>query len=103
MADRTSGGKSSREVIGIVGACVIRLVAGIAVGRQSCEVIVFVTGCAWHCDVCAGQRERGLVVVEGRCGPGRGVVASGAGGGEPGSNMIRICGSFNSLTAFQQL
>lgn len=48
---------------------------------------------ARYCGVRAGQRKGRVVVIEGGHGPRRGVVAVGAGGGEPGSGVGRIIGS----------
>src|ERR1039458_8858416 len=62
VACRAGRGESRRQVVWICGACVIRLVAGITIGRRSHKDIIYVAGGARDDDVSACQRERGAVV-----------------------------------------
>ena len=93
MAGDAGSGEAGGDVIGIRGAGVVGLVAGIAVGRRARKLVVDVARCAGHRDVRAGQRESRLVVVEYRAGPRRGVVAGNACGGESCRNVIWIRGA----------
>ncbi len=68
---RETGGRMVRIGRGLV----IRLVAGIAVGRNRCVVIVHVAIGASHGGVGPGEREGGVVVIERRRLPGGGVMA----------------------------
>ena len=79
-------------MVGTCGAGEIRLVAGIAVGWNSGEVVVHVAGGAGHGFVRTGQREGSLVVVEDCARPGRGVVANLARGWEVRRLVIGIGG-----------
>lgn len=49
--------------------------------------------CTGHADVRTGQGKRRVVVIEGRLGPGRGVMAGGTSGGEAGCDVVRVSGS----------
>lgn len=90
MARLAGGGEGRGHVIGVGGALVILLVAGVAGGGCSGELIVNVAAGAGHGDVRAGQREGRRVVVEAGRSPGRGAVAHLAGLREPRRRVIRV-------------
>ena len=69
MASRAGRGESSRQVVWICGACVIRLVAGITIGRGSHKDVIDVATCARDSDVRSGQREGRVVVIKDRARP----------------------------------
>lgn len=76
----------------IRGARKVSLVASVARRGQSCVVIVHMALSASHGDVRAGQRERGVVVIEGRVRPRCGVVAGSARCRKTRRNVIWIVG-----------
>jgi len=80
-------------VIRAGSAGVVLGMARIAVGGQGCVVVVDVAQCAGHAGVRAGQRERGVVMVEGRSRPCGGAVANFAGCREAGSRVRRVVGA----------
>ena len=86
----TRGREASSNVIGIGCPGKIRFVASIAVGGHSRVVVIGMTCCAGDSRVRAGQRERRVVVVEGRRRPRRCVMAGRAGGGETGCHVIGV-------------
>jgi len=69
MASFAGSWKACRLVIGIGGVVIIRLMAGIAVGRCS-GIAAGVAGKTWQHGMRAGQRKVGLIVVESRWRPG---------------------------------
>ena len=75
VAGLAGGRETRRRVIRVGGGLVIRLVTGEAVGRNRCVVVVHVTTGAGHSGVLAGQRERGVVMVERGRNPGGRVMA----------------------------
>jgi len=79
-------------VVGIRGAGEIRLVAGIAVGRNCREVVIHVAGRAGHGFVRARQREGGLAVVKDCACPGRCRMANHTIRREARRLVIGICG-----------
>ena len=87
------GGPSCRHVIRIRGPREVCLMAGIAIGGRAREHAVHVALDAIHTDVRAGERERRVVVIEGRSGPGGCRMAGIARGRESRGGVIRICGS----------
>ncbi len=91
---RVTGGAGGREpgrLVGRIGAAVVvGLVTRDAGGRLPVVDAVGMTGRAGRGQVRPGQRERGGVVIERRPGPGRGRVAGGTGGREPGG-LVRGC------------
>ena len=64
VTDRAVLREPGRNMVGILGTIVIRLVAGEALGGSTRKNIVDVTLTAFDVDVSAGQRERALAVVE---------------------------------------
>ena len=69
-----------------------RCVAGVAIGRQRCVVVIHVARRARHSDVRAGQWERRCVVNKSRPTPVRGRVARSTSCGETHCGMGRIVG-----------
>ena len=93
VAGETGCRPSGGSMIRICRSGEILRVAGVAVSRRRREVGCSVAQCAGNRRVSAGKRERCVVVIEDRACPGRGVVASCAGGGETRGGVIRIgCG-----------
>src|SRR5580704_11211494 len=93
VARRAIRRESTRDMIGISRPSEVRLVAPIAVCRKTAgEVIVDVALSAGNRDVCAGQRERGLVVVKLSVQPCGRAVANLAGGRESRRYVIGIGG-----------
>ena len=86
---RLAGGrKTRRDVVWIVRALVVSLMARVTVCRDCRVVIVYVTAGAGHRSVRPGQRERRVVVVECGVGPGNHVMARVASSREAQSHMI---------------
>lgn len=77
----------------IRGSGEIGLVASIASCGKGSVVVIDVALCAGDGGMRAGQWECRVVVIKGRPGPGRGVVACGAGGGEARRGVGGIGGS----------
>src|SRR5258708_18175271 len=75
------------------GACVVCLVAGVAVGRCPDEDVVDVAVGAGHGGVRAGQREWRVVVIEDCPGPCRSGVAGGASSREACGHVIGVVGA----------
>ena len=75
MAERAIFREAGRHVIRIGGAYIKSVVAAVAGGRKSGEVIVYVTGSASDRRVSARERERCGVVIKGSAGPVGGCVA----------------------------
>lgn len=92
VAALTGGGESGRHMIRIRRALIIHLVAGIAVCRRTREHVVDVATGAGNVDVRAGQRERGVVVVERSARPTRRVVADGTVGRKSSRRVTRVIG-----------
>ena len=90
VTQRASRREMRGDVIGIVGALVIGLVARVAIGRGMNVIVVDVTTGARNFDVGPGQGELRLVVVKGRGLPCSGVVADFARRGESGLLVRRI-------------
>lgn len=65
VADRACGWEASGHVIRIAGSLVFSLMASVTVSRQCRVIVVHVTVCASDRRVSAGQREAGVVMVEG--------------------------------------
>ena len=93
MARGAGGGKTRRDVIGILRTGEIGRMAGIAIRRNGVEVVVDVAGSAGHGDVSAGKREDRDRVIEGGSGPVAGVVALRAVGGKASRDMVRVGGA----------
>jgi len=66
VATRAGSWESCGNVVRVVRALVVEFVAAVTIRRQRCVVIVHVTIGASDGSVRAGQREGGVVVVEGR-------------------------------------
>jgi len=77
-------------VIRIGGAGEVRLVAGVAIGRCPRENAIDVAAGAGHRRMRSRQRERGVVVVKRRPGPGSRGMAGLACGWESRRNVCRI-------------
>ena len=90
MAGITSGGESRSGVSGVCGSIPVCLVASVAGGGKSGVVIVGVAGGARDRSVRAGERECGVVVVEGGRAPGARCMADGAVGGKAGGDVVGI-------------
>jgi hypothetical protein len=90
VAGGTVGRESCRDMIRICQALIKSRVAGVAVPRSSCELIVDMTQAALHGGMCTRQRKPGRSVVESRPRPSRRVVARCALLGESRLRMIRI-------------
>lgn len=90
MAGGAGRGETSGDVVGIIGSLIVGFVTAVAVGRQSGVVVVYVTVGAGDAGVRTGQRERRVVVIEGRWGPCGGAVADVALLREADRNVIRI-------------
>ena len=84
VAGRAGGREAGRYMIRVSRPGEVGLVSTVAIGRKGGVVVVDVAGRAGHGLMRAGQRERRLVVIENRAIPGRGRVASRAGGREAG-------------------
>jgi len=97
VAQRAGGGEGCRHVVGIGGALVILLVAGIAGRRRSCELIINVATGAGHGGVRAGQGEAGQVVIKAGRHPRRGGMAHLALLREAGGRVIGIVGVLEIL------
>ena len=93
VAGHARGGPSSRYMVWIGCSCEIRFVARIAVSRRAYEDVIYVAQSASDRSVCAGERERRVVVIEDRPGPVCRRVAGVARGGESRSSMGRVRGS----------
>jgi len=76
VTESTVGWEACGHMGGIRGSREIHLVAAIAGRWQRGVVVIGVALCARDSNVRTGQRERCVVVIKGRCCPGRGVVAS---------------------------
>lgn len=97
VAQRAVGGEGCCHVVGIGGALVILLVAGIAGCRRSYELIINVATGAGHGGVRAGQGEAGQVVVKAGRHPRRGGMAHLALLREAGGRVIGIVGVLEIL------
>ena len=75
MTSGARGGEPCGNVVRIIGCLIDVFMAPVAIGRQGGVVVIHMTVCAGDPGVCAGQRERRVVVVEGGRGPCGGVVA----------------------------
>jgi len=84
------GGEMRCNVIGIVRALIVRLVARIAIRRGMNVIVVDVAAGTRNFHVGAGKGKFGLVVVEGRRLPGRSVVTNLARRGESSLQVRRI-------------
>jgi len=84
--------KARSDVIGVRGPCVIGLMARVAIGGHRCVVVIGVAGCTGNRDMSACERERRSRMIEGSPGPGRRVMARGAGRGKASGNMGRRIG-----------
>ncbi len=93
VAGRAGRRESRRRVVRIGRACVISLVAGIAVRRQGGVVVVNVATGAGNGYMCSRQREWRVVVIEAGRNPGRRVVANIALLREADRNVIRVGGA----------
>ena len=69
MARRAGGGETRGHVVGIRSSSVVRLMAGIAICRHGCIVVVCMALRTRDRKVGAGERESRLVMVEDRAGP----------------------------------
>lgn len=74
VACGTRGWESGRRVIGVRGSGIVCLMAGVAVGRYCCVVIVGVALRAGDSYMSAGEWEGACGVIEGRWSPCRGGV-----------------------------
>jgi len=92
MAESAIGREACRHVIGIGGAGEILGVAGIAVKRNRCVVVVDVALRARHGNVGTGEGELGRVVIETRSGPVGGAVARFTGRRESSGRVRRGVG-----------
>ena len=92
MAGRAGGRETGRDVIGIIGLLIFRLVAPVTVGGQSCVVVVHMAICALDAYVLSRQRECRIVVIECRGRPACGAVAHIALLRETNRNMVRVVG-----------
>jgi len=92
VAGGASGGEVGRDVVRILDARVIRLVARIAVGRDRGVVVGDVARRAGYRDVRAGERERGVVVIKSGGSPVRGAVTYRAVQGEARLRVVGIGG-----------
>jgi len=90
MARVASRWEACRGVVRIRCALVVLLVTAITGRWQGSVVVVDMTVRARRSDMRAGQREGGVVVVEGRRRPGGCGVANVAGLREPGRGVIRV-------------
>ena len=90
VACLAGGGEAGRHVIGVVGGQILNLVTRIAVGRERCVVVVHVATGARYGRMCSHERERRVVMVEGRGLPRRCAVADVALLGKSSSHVIRI-------------
>lgn len=97
VAQRAGGGEGRRGVVGISGALIIRLMAGVAVRGRSRKLAVNVATGAGHGGVRAGQREGCGVVVEARGRPGRRRMAHLTLLREPSCCVIRVIGVLEVL------
>ena len=86
------GRESGRDVIRIYGSCVVRLVTGVAISRNSCVIVVDVTEGARGSHMRAGEREGRFRVIEGRRDPAAGGMADGAIRGESRCDVIGTVG-----------
>ena len=75
VAQRAGGGERRRDVVGVGGALVILLVAGVAGRGRVCVLPVDMATGAGHGGVRPGQGEAGGVVIEAGRNPGCGAVA----------------------------
>ena len=90
VARGAGGWPSRRRVVRIRGSGVVLGVAGVAIRRGSCKHVVDVAQGASHSGMRARQRERRVVVIEGRAKPVGGGVTRVARGREAGRLVIRI-------------
>lgn len=97
VAQRAGSGESRCQVVGIGGALIILLVAGVAVRRRVRVLAIDVAAGAGHSGVRAGQREAGGVVIEAGRNPRCRVVAHLALLREPGGRVVRIVGVLEIL------
>lgn len=88
VAGCARGWPACRYVIGIGGACKVRLVAGVAIRWRPCEDIVDVALIASHVNMRSGKRERCVVVVEGSACP-RGCGVAGLAGRRESCGSVR--------------
>ena len=92
VAGGAGGRPSRRDVIGVCGSGEVLGVARVAIGWRPGKDIVDVAETASHGGVRAGERERGVVVVEGGPGPIGGGVAGVACCGEAGGRVGGVGG-----------
>ena len=92
VASGAGGGESRRDVVGVGGGGVLRLVARVAVGGCSDIDAVDVALRTGNCDMSAGQWKCGFGVIEDSVCPRGCVVAYGASGGKSGRHVIGIGG-----------
>ncbi len=92
VASLASRRKARGRVVRVGRAVVIRRMAAITGRGQRGVVVVHVATVAGHCRVGAGQRERGVVVIEAGIRPRSRAMASVACGREADLRMIRIVG-----------
>lgn len=64
VARLACGGESCCGMVRVGRILIVRLVTGVAIGRNRCVVVVHVAICAGHRGMCACERESRVVVIE---------------------------------------